>query len=290
MEDGKDAVGSTQLSTFKEREEVARDVMPCSAKIAFNALMLREGSCELYEKYFEHGGEHDWKMTEWEFKGGRRTRSLTYKKPLNVAMVNKVVNCIETHYLSFTKDGGFIYEVDLYNPDVPSGNAFRVESFWEFKARSESATEVCASVKVKWTGRSMFKKMVESGTKSDVTVSYAKLLAIAKRLCSAFSEKMTTSNGTRKVALRSRGKGRANARERGRAPPDMSTINRPQAPPQPEVEKVAVEEVHNISSLIMNIVLFAAFILLFWLLLSVVRLNHLVSDEIELLRRTLRHL
>lgn len=200
---GDDVLDRYHNSTYPERTEVARDVMPCSVKVAYNALLLREGSLELYKRYFEGSGEHDWYLSEWTPKDGFQTRTLTYKKPLNMAMVNKITNCTETQWLSFTSSGGLLFESELYTPDVPSGDTFRVESFWEFSPYGDSETKIVASVAVRWLGKNMFKKMVEKGTKTDVTTSYSRLLAVAKQICTSFVENMSEASNRNKTSKKS---------------------------------------------------------------------------------------
>eukprot|EP00189_Rhodosorus_marinus_P001573 CAMPEP_0113964558 /NCGR_PEP_ID=MMETSP0011_2-20120614/7219_1 /TAXON_ID=101924 /ORGANISM="Rhodosorus marinus" /LENGTH=720 /DNA_ID=CAMNT_0000976899 /DNA_START=30 /DNA_END=2189 /DNA_ORIENTATION=- /assembly_acc=CAM_ASM_000156 len=251
--DGLDVFDEPKLQTYRERQEVARDIMPCNPKAALTALFYGKGAEELYQRYFQIAGEHESIMKPWEYKDGHRTRELTYKKPLSIAMVNKVVQCYETHYLSFTSGGGFLYEVELYNPDVPTGASFRVQSFWEFSPKGTDATEVRSSVAVHWVGKSMFKSRIEKGAVADVTVSYAKLLKIAQAMCAAFGAKPKPSKVT------SNAKSRVGARHKR---PTSTKRTKPTS--QKVVEDEEIEEVHDASSLAMNVILILSFLLILW--------------------------
>eukprot|EP00189_Rhodosorus_marinus_P011603 CAMPEP_0184742704 /NCGR_PEP_ID=MMETSP0315-20130426/5656_1 /TAXON_ID=101924 /ORGANISM="Rhodosorus marinus, Strain UTEX LB 2760" /LENGTH=749 /DNA_ID=CAMNT_0027213665 /DNA_START=61 /DNA_END=2310 /DNA_ORIENTATION=- len=270
--DGLDVFNKPKLQTYRERQEVARDVMPCPPKAVLAALFYGKGAEELYHRYFQIAGEHESIMKPWEYKDGHRTRELTYKKPLSIAMVNKVVQCYETHYLSFSNGGGFLYEVELYNPDVPTGASFRVQSFWEFSPKGTDATEVRSSVAVRWVGKSMFKNRIEKGAVADVTVSYAKLLKIAQAMCSAFATKAkpskVSSNAKSKVGSRSKRPTSAK-----RTNPTLQKL----------VEDEEIEEVHDASSLAMNVILILSFLLILWLLVTVLQVSNTVSAEIAFL-------
>ncbi|KAJ8903760.1 hypothetical protein NDN08_000294 [Rhodosorus marinus] len=250
--------------------------MPCHPKAVLTALFYGKGAEELYHRYFQIAGEHESIMKPWEYKDGHRTRELTYKKPLSIAMVNKVVQCYETHYLSFSSGGGYLYEVELYNPDVPTGASFRVQSFWEFSPKGTDATEVRASVAVYWLGKSMFKNRIEKGAVADVTVSYAKLLKIAQAMCAAFVAKpkpsKVTSNAKSRVA------------SRGKRP---QSTKRTKPTLQKLVEDEEIEEVHDASSLAMNVILILSFLLILWLLVAVLQVSNTVSAEIAFLRGVL---
>mmetsp|Transcript_3170 Transcript_3170/g.4545 ORF Transcript_3170/g.4545 Transcript_3170/m.4545 type:complete len:750 (-) Transcript_3170:186-2435(-) len=271
--DGLDVFNKPKLQTYRERQEVARDVMPCPPKAVLAALFYGKGAEELYHRYFQIAGEHESIMKPWEYKDGHRTRELTYKKPLSIAMVNKVVQCYETHYLSFSNGGGFLYEVELYNPDVPTGASFRVQSFWEFSPKGTDATEVRSSVAVRWVGKSMFKNRIEKGAVADVTVSYAKLLKIAQAMCSAFATKAkpskVSSNAKSKVGSRSKRPTSAK-----RTNPTLQKL----------VEDEEIEEVHDASSLAMNVILILSFLLILWLLVTVLQVSNTVSAEIAFLQ------
>src|SRR5690606_23665373 len=111
----------------------------------------------------------------------KKTRTMTYIKPLNNSIGPKQTKCICTEVLeSFDLESSVTVIVNTQTPDVPSGNAFVVKTRYCMMWAPGNATRLVMNCTVEWTGKSWLKNPIEKGA-NDGQIAYTKELLAALR-------------------------------------------------------------------------------------------------------------
>lgn len=178
-----------------KRKEQARRVFDAPVQVVFDLLF----SGDFITTVHEQNGNTGCTETHWaRGDDGYMTRTLCFSRALGYRIGPKATRVVETHRYSFTSDGGALVEFSGHNLDVPMGDSFRVESYFELKPEGSdgASTLVIASVAVHFTKSTMLRNKIESGALTETQGTMTRFLDLAE-LC--VTENMTAEGPTESV-------------------------------------------------------------------------------------------
>ncbi|RPA82293.1 hypothetical protein BJ508DRAFT_414149 [Ascobolus immersus RN42] len=113
---------------------------------------------------------------------GKKTRTVTYIRPLNNGIGPKQTKCICTEVLEVDDLENCVTAiVSTQTPDVPSGNAFVVKTRYCLTWAPFNQTRLVMNCTIEWTGKSWLKGPIEKGASDGQTSYCAALLASLRK-------------------------------------------------------------------------------------------------------------
>jgi len=212
-------------SCFAERSECGRGPVPASTKDLFRKIFL---SPSFWKDVLQRIGERDVNIASWSRgPSDYMERTVTFVHPLKIVMGPKQTNCEVVNRYSYTSQNGVVFEAEQHNLDVPYGNSFRVQTFYEINPLTSGSSEVIISVAVRWlqVPVGMIRRKIESGTIEGTTATVELFLEACRKHAHALSfseaEETTGRETTRPRPTQS------SLPEGAHSPPDDSMERRP---------------------------------------------------------------
>eukprot|EP00187_Rhodella_violacea_P004550 CAMPEP_0174890816 /NCGR_PEP_ID=MMETSP0167-20121228/5925_1 /TAXON_ID=38298 /ORGANISM="Rhodella maculata, Strain CCMP736" /LENGTH=182 /DNA_ID=CAMNT_0016128757 /DNA_START=96 /DNA_END=641 /DNA_ORIENTATION=- len=178
MPQSNDAFDRIRGSAFKKREDCSSVVLRGSvARVASHLFSDSSHDFQFFTR--SESKATDLQISKWmpgsPRTGGFRSRVLTYKTPMSFVVGPPSTRVREENFMSFTSGGGAIIETHAHAQDVPGGDLFRVELYFELLPNNNrERTILRTSVAVHFSGSTMLKSIIKSSVKSE---SSRKLLA-----------------------------------------------------------------------------------------------------------------
>lgn len=172
-----DVIGRVAANSYEKRSERARGILNVPVKDAFNLLYAENW----LNKYHDAVNNREVVMKEWQ-RGddSYMCRDVSFRRPIGLRIGPKETRVNEKQRYSFTDRGGVIIEVQGENLDVPYGNYFIVESFFELNPHGDGTqTLFVLSVAVHFSKSCILQGKIESGTLTETKTTYEKLLQLA---------------------------------------------------------------------------------------------------------------
>ncbi|KAL7789548.1 hypothetical protein V8C37DRAFT_213464 [Trichoderma ceciliae] len=179
---------------------LADEVVPAPLGKVFS-MLFGEASPEWMSKWITENQKcFDLQMEDKKGLGqDNRTRAFTYIKPLNAPIGPRQTKCIVTETvdnLDFEKAASV--SVATQNPDVPSGNIFRVKTKYCLSWAENNATRVQVNCTTEWSGKSWLKGTIEKNV-NEGQAQYCKDLFVSlKAAVSTRQRSSTNGNGAAK--------------------------------------------------------------------------------------------
>lgn len=134
--------------------------------------------------YLSETNNFELRVTDW-FRNeeyGVMQREVSFVRPLTHRMGPKQTRVDEKQTYCFTSDGGVLVESEARNLDVPFGDNFWVESYFQLKPTyGGKKTEFIASIAIHFTKRTMLRGAIESATIPETKRSFEKLIELAAK-------------------------------------------------------------------------------------------------------------
>ncbi|KAH6607739.1 gram domain containing [Trichoderma cornu-damae] len=179
---------------------LADEVVPAPLGKVFS-MLFGEASAEWMGKWITENQKcFDLQMEDKKGLGqDNRSRAFTYIKPLNAPIGPKQTKCIVTETvdsLDFEKAASV--SVATQNPDVPSGNIFRVKTRYCLSWAENNATRVQVNCTTEWSGKSWLKGTIEKNVNEGQALYCKDLFAALKAAVSTRPRSSTNGNGAAK--------------------------------------------------------------------------------------------
>jgi len=173
-----DAVDRVRGSAFEKREHCASVTLPGSVEEVTEKL-FSDSSHGILREFHDRSKVTELEISNWlpasEDTSGFRSRMVTFTKPLSLKVGPSSTRIEEANFMSFTRNGGAIIETHAHALDVPVGNSFRVELYYELSPNNTTSsddkflfnTNLKISVAVHFTGYTMLKSVIKSNSKAE---------------------------------------------------------------------------------------------------------------------------
>ncbi len=162
---------------YAKRTEQASGVFDVPVIFAFNKLFVSDWT----KTYHAEINNMDVQISDW-YRGEDNvlTRDVSFRRLLGYRLGPKETRVKEKHRYSFTSDGGVCVQVQGHNLDVPFGDYFVVESYFELKPTNNGRScELVASLAVHFMKSTMLRSKIETGALSETKTTYTKLVELA---------------------------------------------------------------------------------------------------------------
>ncbi len=164
---------------YKERTTQAKDVLKYPPQFVFNFLF----TSQWIERYLSDTNNLDITVSDW-YKSettGILERKISYVRPLTHRMGPRQTRVRETQRYCFKSDGGVLIESEARNLDVPYGDNFRVESFFELApTEGGKKTEIVVSIALNFIKGTMLRGVIESATMSETKILFEKMIEMGR--------------------------------------------------------------------------------------------------------------
>ncbi|KAL6881388.1 hypothetical protein J3F83DRAFT_758248 [Trichoderma novae-zelandiae] len=177
---------------------LADEVVPAPLGKVFS-LLFGESSAEWMGKWITENQKcFDLQMEDKKGLGpDNRSRGFTYIKPLNAPIGPKQTKCIVTETVdNLDWEKAATVSVATQNPDVPSGNIFRVKTKYCLSWAENNATRVQVNCTTEWSGKSWLKGTIEKNV-NEGQAQYCKDLFVALKAAVSTRPRSSTNNGVK---------------------------------------------------------------------------------------------
>ncbi|KAK1256358.1 hypothetical protein MKX07_008617 [Trichoderma sp. CBMAI-0711] len=177
---------------------LADEVVPAPLGKVFS-MLFGEASAEWMGKWITENQKcFDLQLEDKKGLGpDNRSRGFTYIKPLNAPIGPKQTKCIVTETVdSIDFDKAVTVSVATQNPDVPSGNIFRVKTKYCLSWAENNATRVQVNCTTEWSGKSWLKGTIEKNV-NEGQAQYCKDLFAALKAAVSSRPRSSTNNGVK---------------------------------------------------------------------------------------------
>ncbi|PTB80680.1 hypothetical protein M440DRAFT_1436211 [Trichoderma longibrachiatum ATCC 18648] len=186
---------------------LADEVVPAPLGKVFS-MLFGEASAEWMGKWITENQKcFDLQLEDKKGLGpDNRSRGFTYIKPLNAPIGPKQTKCIVTETVdNIDFEKAVTVSVATQNPDVPSGNIFRVKTKYCLSWAENNATRVQVNCTTEWSGKSWLKGTIEKNV-NEGQAQYCKDLFAALKAAVSSRPRSSTNNGvkTKKKGKRSK--------------------------------------------------------------------------------------
>ncbi|KAL7933659.1 hypothetical protein V8C35DRAFT_48256 [Trichoderma chlorosporum] len=175
---------------------LADEVVPAPLGKVFS-MLFGESSAEWMGKWITENQKcFDLQMEDKKGMGpDNRIRNFTYIKPLNAPIGPKQTKCIVTETVdNIDYEKAVTVSVATQNPDVPSGNIFRVKTKYCLSWAENNATRVQVNCTTEWSGKSWLKGTIEKNV-NEGQAQYCKDLFAALKAAVSTRPRSSTANG-----------------------------------------------------------------------------------------------
>ncbi|EHK20407.1 uncharacterized protein TRIVIDRAFT_213439 [Trichoderma virens Gv29-8] len=179
---------------------LADEIIPAPLGKAFS-MLFGESSAEWMGKWITENQKcFDLQMEDKKGLGpDSRSRNFTYIKPLNAPIGPKQTKCIVTETVdNIDFEKAVTISVATQNPDVPSGNIFRVKTKYCLSWAENNATRVQVNCTTEWSGKSWLKGTIEKNVNEGQAQYCKDLFAALKAAVSTRPRSATNGNGAAK--------------------------------------------------------------------------------------------
>ncbi|KAK0764397.1 hypothetical protein N5P37_003796 [Trichoderma harzianum] len=176
---------------------LADEIIPAPLGKVFS-MLFGESSAEWMGKWITENQKcFDLQMEDKKGMGpDSRTRGFTYIKPLNAPIGPKQTKCIVTETVdNIDYEKAVNVSVATQNPDVPSGNIFRVKTKYCLSWAENNATRVQVNCTTEWSGKSWLKGTIEKNVNEGQAQYCKDLFTALKAAVSTRPRSATNGNG-----------------------------------------------------------------------------------------------
>ncbi|PTB70904.1 hypothetical protein BBK36DRAFT_16523 [Trichoderma citrinoviride] len=177
---------------------LADEVVPAPLGKVFS-MLFGESSAEWMGKWITENQKcFDLQLEDKKGLGpDNRSRGFTYIKPLNAPIGPKQTKCIVTETVdNIDFEKAVTVSVATQNPDVPSGNIFRVKTKYCLSWAENNATRVQVNCTTEWSGKSWLKGTIEKNV-NEGQAQYCKDLFAALKAAVSSRPRSSTNNGVK---------------------------------------------------------------------------------------------
>ncbi|XP_042422381.1 protein VASCULAR ASSOCIATED DEATH 1, chloroplastic-like isoform X2 [Zingiber officinale] len=160
---------------------VAESKFPLLVKEFFNLFVSNE-ALDFLRDFHSRCGDKDFQCTSWrkhELFG--YTRNISFVHPVKVYLGPKFGNCQEVQKFRVYRNSHLVIETSQHVSDVPYGDYFEVEGFWDVvqDTSGENSCTVKVYSNVAFSKKTLFKGKIEQSTKEECREVYATWMIFA---------------------------------------------------------------------------------------------------------------
>ncbi|KAL1067203.1 hypothetical protein V6Z11_D12G112900 [Gossypium hirsutum] len=165
--------------------KVAETKFPIKVEEFFN-LYFSDNAINFIKSFHTRRGDKEFKCSSWFLhdKFGH-VRDMSYQHPIKVYLGAKFCSCKESQKFQIYRNSHWVLETSQEVNDVPYGDYFHVEGFWDVERDSDGPVEGCISrvyVNVAFNKKTVWKGKIVKSTLEECQEAYATWLDMAREL------------------------------------------------------------------------------------------------------------